>query len=87
MKIGFSAVIMLAGGCTPYIEGGVGYALNGTGDPLTGIFRAGIEQDLQNGWIVKQEYEHISRLRSGEPFNNEPEDILDQVSIIVRKEW
>jgi hypothetical protein len=70
-------------GCSPVLELGVGAAPNRSfpGSGPTAILR--VRQDVgSHGWC---EYEHISRITVGAPFNDDrDEGVVDQVACGVR---
>lgn len=95
LAIGLMTVILTGCGTTsPYLEVGVGYALDDNSDwylrterewtchsPATAHFEVGLEleHDLRVG------YHHQSHWSCGGPFNDRPE--LYQDEIIITKKW
>lgn len=69
--------------CSPYAEFGIQEQLRDgglTGNGPVGIFR--IRQDFNR--LVWCEYQHVSFITEGVPFNDDPEDTLDALGCGVR---
>jgi hypothetical protein len=87
-------IALIASGCgtTPYAEAFIGYRVGGDesfhscSNENAGI-RLGIERELTSHVVGKLEYEHISHLLCGSPFNDKREDGADHVGIVLRYEW
>ncbi len=84
---------LVAAGCgsTPYAEAFIGYRLTEGGFESCSKENAGIrlgtEWAYANGYSVSAEYEHVSHLLCGRPFNKGVDDFTDHVGLKFRKEW
>jgi hypothetical protein len=76
------AVALITCGCSPVFEIGVGVAPS-KGFPGGGpVFVGRVQQDIgKHGYC---EYEHVSRIGEGRPFNDDREGVLDVVACGVR---
>lgn len=72
---------------TPYVQAFIGKRL-GTDDLVScseenaGV-RVGVDIQLSKRWHVAPEYEHISHLFCGKPFNDEPEGSADHIGVVL----
>jgi len=85
--ISLTLLLVCATGCSPVVELAVGHKIgNGTFNSSEGgdnpTFTGRIRQDLSKHLFV--EYEHISHIKNGKPFNDEPELYVDQLNVGVR---
>lgn len=85
-------LLLLLSGCstTPYAEAFIGYrvgnqSFESCSNENAGI-RLGVEKQFTKHIIGKLEYEHISHLLCGRPFNNQPEAYADHVGVVIRYE-
>ena len=85
------SIAILATGCvntpTPYVQGFIGQRLgNGSfascSEENAGV-RIGVDIQLSKRWHVAPEYEHISHLLCGKPFNDKAEDDADHIGITL----
>jgi len=83
-------VVLTCCACSPVIDLAVGHKVGSStfadygGDNPTLTLR--VRQDMK--WNTFVEYEHISHLKNGEPFNDDPELYVDQVNFGIRfKTW
>lgn len=85
------SVAILASGCagtpTPYVQAFIGQRLGNDSfascSEENAGWRVGLEIPLTKRLSVAPEYEHISHLLCGAPFNDKPEDDADHIGITV----
>ena len=84
-------VALLLSGCAgtpvPYGQVFIGQRLSNAGfesctDENSG-FRLGVELPLAKRWSLAPEYEHVSHLGCGKPFNNKPEDGTEHIGLTL----
>jgi len=86
--------MLLVSGCssTPYVEGFIGYktreydGLRSCNRENAGV-RIGVERAVSDHIVLKAEYEHLSHLLCGRPFNEESDESTDWIGGVIRYEW
>ena len=91
LALSLVVIAMIASGCvstpTPYVQGFIGQRLGNDSfascsDENAGV-RIGVDIQLSKRWHVAPEYEHISHLLCGKPFNDKAEDDTDHIGVTL----